>query len=292
MAVKSKLARVVRRIKDDAKAQKTPSTLLKSIIDAYCVSGCFDDYLWQNRQNVMKYFSNPGEDRSENFRASAAGECAQAQAYTVLVKKGLMEERRDVPRPAKTMRALYNGTFFHVRCHMMFDALDHDGVIETLYAEKRFINKELSLGGTVDRGIALTFNEERIEANLDFKSMASKYFNELYKPSAANMAQQHAYHLLGARGTLWMMLYENKDTHEMMVFDFPYSEIELHRLKRQYDLINAWVANVENKTMQTVTLPLITDWCNWCPFNADCLKDNPGRDDTPTEEQLHSNEVF
>ena len=127
-------------IKARDKAKRTPATMLQSYIEQYVQSGKFDKFIESHPELIAHYLNPKGnENRPGIWRASAAGKCLQAQCFGIVAKRlsALMDHEatdpayEDLPvevvespvkrKPMQNM-ALYNGTFAHIRWHMLFDA--------------------------------------------------------------------------------------------------------------------------------------------------------------------------
>ena len=288
----SALTPFIKQLKSETKAEKSPSATLKKIIDDYCTSGNFDSFLHKNKSNIEGYIADQGRPRSTRHRASQVGKCAQASAFALANK--LYREAQPIEalgtlqptqhsavrsiRPARQYRALYNGTFFHLRMHIMFDALHEQGIVRTLYAENLAYNEELSLSGTVDRVVEFDYLGKVYRGVIDYKSIKSRDFDHLIKPQTDHVWQQHAYDLLGlyeAHG--FIMLYENKDTHDLKVFDRPYDEILRYKIIRELKQIDEYAVQVINGVPieNRINLPLIVTWCRYCSFEMACKAQHP-----------------
>lgn len=269
------LSAFVKQIKDESKAEKSPSATLKKIIDDYCLSGEFDAYLDANKHNVARYISDNGKPRASRHRASQVGKCAQQNAFKLA---GAMPSAMRASRPATQARALQNGTFTHLRYAMLFDALHEQGIVRTRFAEHLWTNEKLSLSGTVDRVVEFSYQGALYVGVVDFKSIKSFYFEQLIKPQDDHVWQQHAYDLLAIyKADGWMMLYENKDTHEIKIYDSPYDEVLRHKIVRQLKDIEMYATQyiAEVPLNQRIDLPLNVDWCRYCVFEKECEQQHP-----------------
>lgn len=280
---KYSLAALVKEIKSDHKATKSASATLQQLIDDYLLSGEFDKYLHHHRHDLAKYIADPYETSEMLFRASQAGVCPQKQAYSALNKlmqrEGAADTGPEEDRPVTQVQALYNGTFTHLRWHLLFDALAEKGMIEVLASEELKISVVYNLSGHIDKQIRFEFGGANITSIIDFKSIKSFYFQQLVKAKDDHKAQQYAYRLLGFNADRWLMLYECKDTHIRKLYDLEYDEVELQRLKQMYASMNAWVDEAIRgiPLAQRVHLDLIQDWCKSCGFNELCLTEHPDR---------------
>ena len=283
----SGLAAIIGSIKADDKAKKSPSTYLRKVIDDYCVEEVFDPrrnrmttvfdlYISTHANDLKKYVDTAEDERKGRFRGSAAGKCPQQQAYDIVHREApTMLTPSAVNRPARQMRALYNGTFGHIRWHMMFDALHERGLVRTLFAEDHRLNAELSMSGTIDRMIEFEFEEETLRAIVDFKTMKARYFDQLTGPNEDHMLQHHSYDELDYKADFWIMLYENKDTHELKIYDTPYSEVAKRKLRNRYEVMPVWIEQFKRGDIQRINLPLVTNWCNYCPWQKQCAQEHP-----------------
>ena len=288
----SALTAFVKQLKDETKAEKSPSAMLKKMIDDYCLSGNFDAYLNKHKSKIESYIADQGLPRTSRHRASQVGKCAQASAFALANKQYRTAHPTEnlgteipVPystmrsiRPARQFRALYNGTFFHLRTHIMFDALHDNGTVRTLYAEHLAYNEEFSLSGTVDRVIEFDYLGETYRGVVDYKSIKSHDFDALIKPQTDHIWQQHAYDLLGlykAHG--YVMLYENKDTHDLKIFDRPYDEILRYKIIRELKQIEEYALQVVNGVPfeNRIDLSLVVTWCRYCPYEMACKLQHP-----------------
>lgn len=269
----SALNAFVKGIKDETKAEKSPSATLKKIIDDYCLSGKFDAFFVANKAKLLDYIADNGAKRGTKHRASQVGKCAQASAFKLAQ---VPETPIRATRPATQARALHNGTFVHLRYHVLFDALHAEGSVKTLYAENLAVNPDLSLSGTVDRVIEFDYLGATFRAVVDYKSIKAHYFDQLIKPQVDHTWQQHAYDLLGIyKADAWMMIYENKDNHELKIYDRPYDEMMLHRIVRNMLDIEKFALQYVSGSEITVDLPLTVDWCRYCPYESLCLHYHP-----------------
>jgi hypothetical protein len=264
------LKELVGEIKAEKKAERSPSETLKKIIDDYSLSGRFDRYVNAHKEELARYISDH-ESSPTLFRASAAGKCQQYQAF-----KAVDQPYTDtVNRPGRQMRALYNGTFGHLRWHFMFDALDEAGLVISEAAEESHVHPEISLSGSIDRRITFDYMGVPFKAVIDYKTIASRYWKMLVKPQWDHFMSQHAYDLLGFEGDAFMLLYENKDTQELKIYDNPYDEVTRRRLRTMYANMTKWVAQYKLDEQPRIVLPLIVRWCKWCEFQKACLQEHP-----------------
>lgn len=273
MPKKNALSQLVQTIKEEKKAERSISTTLRKIIDDYCVSGEFDGYL--QTQGHIDVPKNQGV-RLGRWRASAAGKCVQWQAFDAAAREKPGKIAAAVQRrTAKNQRALQNGTFGHLRWATLFDALHHKGVVRTICAEQTQYDKEWQLTGTADRVVDLFYLGDLCRVVIDFKTMNSRRFQHLAAPEVSDMLQQHAYHKFPEfKADFWVMMYENKDTHELKLFDAPYSDVAMARLRNNYRIADVWV-NAFLAEKKRERLPLIVDHCNYCPYEEACLVENP-----------------
>jgi len=278
----SPLAKFTASIKAVDKAKRNPAESLVAIIDAYTESGQFDTYITEHAADVVKYLK-PETKRAGRWRASAAGKCLQEQAFNVVDREKPGRFKRGpaiTPRRVETLRALANGTFTHIRWHMLFDALRANGEVETLFAEDLRYYEDGKLSGTVDRVIEFRFDGEIIRAVIDFKSMKTTYFDPLLEPADDHEMQQMAYSLFKYDASWWMMLYECKNTHKLKVYARKYDELKIGKVYDNLRKLNNWVDLVVVGAIndQLPRLPLITTWCRYCQWNAPCKALNPERD--------------
>jgi hypothetical protein len=270
----------ISNIKAKDKAERSPSETLKAIVESYTGSEEFDEYMLVNSWRIPQYIK-ASEGVKTRYRGSAAGKCAQQQAFNVLLHEmpeaaipdhsnDVLVGMEDIVRPARQMRALHNGTFGHARWHLVFDGLHERGEVETLCKEVRNISYTSDLSGSLDRMIAFKFEGERFTAVIDFKTIKSAYWMPLREPQADHARQHHAYRILGFEADAWMMLYENKDTHELKLYNREYDDEITKELLTNYALMNKWVDEIESNEPLTVTLPLETTWCGFCKFRVPC----------------------
>lgn len=278
----SPLARFVTSIKSTDKSLRNPAERLLAIIDAYTLTGEFDKYITQHADDVARYLK-PDTVRPGRWRASAAGKCLQDQAFTTAAREApgrFKSGPATTARKPQTLRALANGTFTHVRWHLMFDALAEIGTVTTLFAEDLRYDKITQLSGTVDRVIEFEFDGVMVRAVLDFKSMKNTYFDPLLEPKADHELQQMAYRLLGYDADYHMMLYECKNTHKLKIYARTYDPEKVQQIAVNARKLNNWIdlVNVGAIDDQLPRLPLITEWCRYCPWAVPCKKLNPDRD--------------
>lgn len=263
----------ISNIKARDKAERSPSETLKALVESYTGSDEFDKYMLANSWRIPQYIK-ASEGVKTRYRGSAAGKCVQQQAFNVLMhetpESSILVGTEGFVRPARQMRALHNGTFGHARWHLVFDGLHERGEVETLCNEVRNVSSTLNLSGSLDRMIAFPFEGERFTAVIDFKTMKSGYWMPLREPQADHARQHHAYRILGWKANAWMMLYENKDTHELKIYDREYDDVITKELLNNYAIMETWVGEVENNAPLTVTLPLETTWCGFCNFRKPC----------------------
>lgn len=268
---------LVAEIKAETKAEASASATLKKIIDDYLLTDKFRDYLGDHRDDAPKYLPERG-DPLGRFRASSAGKCLQAQCFKAAKKAGLEFPVDVVTRPARNARALLNGTFSHVRWHMIFDALHEQGLVETLAYEVRAYNEQLQLTGAFDRLVRFTFNLSPIKMLLDFKTIKSYSFTNLTGAQPDHAAQQHAYELLNGYGAdVWGMAYEDKDNQDIKIYDYTYDHEIFDTLRKRYALGNKWLDEAQSKNMVInldTILPLQKDWCGWCEYQTICKEVN------------------
>ena len=137
-------------MKGDNLSKESPANTLKKAIDDYCKSGKFDEYMKLHSTRLAFFARDQEKNRRGTFRASGAGRCPQEQAFSAIEKHYPNSLVKDVVvRPPHNSRALHNGTFMHLRYHMLFDALHDAGIVETLYSEELRFNRELDLSGTI-----------------------------------------------------------------------------------------------------------------------------------------------
>lgn len=286
----SPLAQVVAAIKEEAKAATSPSATLLKIINDFCLETVwderrnrfttkFDHYLSNHASDLAKYIDTDNTVRKGRWRASAAGKCLQQQAFEVVQRENpnLFIKPKEPPRPARQMRALFNGTFGHIRWHILFDALHEEGKVRTISSEERRFTDKIpgGLSGTQDILVEFEFENEMLRALIDFKTIRSRYFKALVGPQEDHMMQHEGYDELGYDADFWMMLYEDKDTHELKIYDTGYSDIAKRKLRKNYELANIWVDQYAAGTTPRVELPLIVTWCRYCPWQQLCLVEHP-----------------
>lgn len=258
-------------------AKESAANTLKKIVDDYIKLGEFDKYVQKHADRLAWYVRDQEAERRGTFRASGAGRCPQDQAFAAIDKLLPGTLVKDViVRPPHNARALHNGTFMHLRYHLLFDALHEIGIVRTLYAEELRYNREHDVSGTVDRVVSFEFGGKTITAVLDYKSMKAKYYADLVGPKQDHAMQQHAYRLFGYDADRWIMLYENKDTHEIKMYDRPYDMATMEQLKANYATLAQFVESYVTET-EVPKLPLITQWCNWCEWQGECARLNPER---------------
>lgn len=141
------------------------------------------------------------------------------------------------------------------------------------------IDKERKLSGTVDRVIQYEFEGKQITVVLDFKSMKDSYWNPLLQPTAENELQQCAYDILGYKADFFGLLYENKDNHRLKIYIREYNGEKVSEVYDNLRKLNNWTDLVLAGAIddQLPPLPLITTWCQFCPWTEACKKLNPGR---------------
>lgn len=143
-------------IKANDKAKISPAKALEKIIDDYCMTKAFDTYIQNHADDVARYLKPDHSTRPGVWRASAAGKCMQEQAFNkVAWWAGRFEVSPARERKPENMRALSNGTFGHVRWHLLFDALHELALVRTLHAEELRYYAPAMLSGTVDRVIEI-----------------------------------------------------------------------------------------------------------------------------------------
>jgi hypothetical protein len=267
----SALSAFVKSIKSETKAERSPSATLAKIIEDYCASDRFDRFLDTMKSSLPEYISEHQTPRL--FTASAAGKCQQQQVF----KAVRMPKTDKQNRPPRQFRALYNGTFSHLRWHIMFDALHYDGTVVTFEKEHRRFNDGLNLSGAIDRLIQFDYMGKPFKSVIDFKTIKSSDFVALRKPQWDHYLSQHAYSLLGYDSNGGMVLYENKDTQEIKVFDFPYDEVTTQRLRSMYANMERWVLQHRSEVPMNARelLPLIVKWCRYCEWQKACLVAHP-----------------
>lgn len=287
MAVrKGPLAGLVKTIKAEHKAEASPSSALQKLVDDYCKSEAFDDYLAGNADDLTNYVDDRTRDRLR-FRASAAGKCQQQQAFTILAREAVPAGiiiKKLIERPARQYRALYNGTFMHLRYHIMFDALHEAGIVTTYAKEQYLADIKSDSDGTIDRLIGFPYLGEEFIAILDFKSLKHEYFEKLFQPQSDHRVQHHAYKELHYEVYVkpkkingWMMLYEDKNDHSLKIYDQPYDEIVTHRIRKMRTQIPEWVEEVKAgvPVEDRIKLPLTVTWCRYCEFQDACIVERP-----------------
>lgn len=283
-SVLSPLARFTASIKATDKSNRNPAEKLLQIINDYTQTEQFDAYITRHAADVVRYLK-PDIVRPGRWRASSAGSCLQEQAFRTVAreKAGRFSAGPAITqRKSETMRALANGTFMHIRWHLLFDALGELGYVETLFAEDLRYDKQTQLSGTVDRVIEFEFEGKPLRAIIDFKSMKSTYFDPLLEPTPSHEMQQMAYDLFGYDADCWMMLYECKNTHKLKIYARRYNPAQVQHVVDNLRKLNNWVdlVNVGAIDDQLPHLPLITDWCRYCHWSVPCKKLNPDRDGT------------
>jgi hypothetical protein len=255
----------------------TISEYVEKLLEDVAQSGDeFDAYLKANAAKLPGYFAPDNVERSVLFRASSAGTCWQAQVY----KAAGVPESNVVKRPGKQLRALHNGTFTHARYHMYFEFLQSKGLLKIIAAEEMRENAEFQLSGTVDCVIEIKWLEKTLRFVVDFKSIKAKYFQELLwspqgpgGPKKEHEAQQAKYDILGWGADGWMMIYEEKDSHEVKVFAKAYNQGLITKIKGEHAAAIAWVAAREGKLPLP---PIVLDrkWCSYCEWKKTCTKEN------------------
>lgn len=311
MAAKpSPLKRFVDDIKNADKASRTISNFLKSLIEEHSASESFDRYIDRHAKDARQYLERFNErPRMGMFRASSAGKCLQQQAFKAIVASvnaivivdtppqmttvdeklvfigGEYNEvdvaRSETSRKGRQYRALFNGTFAHVRWHMFFDYLDAQNIIKTIFKEELRYNEEFLVSGTCDRVIEFEFQKINYRAVVDFKTMKKEYFEKLVEPEEQHRDQQHVYDMMEYGADVWVMLYENKNDQDVKVYDKKYDPDTLMQLKSDYKKMRRWVEDVKAKRVPE-TLPIETSYCNFCEFNSLCKKINKNRQKTTT----------
>jgi hypothetical protein len=272
----SALSKFVGAVKGKTKAETSISKFLQHIIEEYTSSGGFDAYLDKHYEDAAKYLRpTHAGPRKGIFRASSAGKCMQAQVFGIV-----KEPQTDiVSRPPRQTRALWNGTFAHIRWHMLFDALNEKGVVKTLACEEQRYVQAQELSGSIDRLIQFVFNGKTVTACVDYKTIKRQYYDALYGPKEDNAWQQYAYNLMEWGADVWVMIYENKDSHDLKVYDREYDADKIEELKEKYRLGIQWVKSYKKKSKEELPkLPLITEWCNWCEWQKRCLELNPDKE--------------
>jgi hypothetical protein len=268
-----KLADFAKEFKRQDRAQEDVSAYLSKTIDDYMADpDRLDDYVADHLDKVKLYFTKPDGITRQPYRASAAGKCLQQQAF----KARDWPETNVVNRKSAQQRALSAGTFIGVRWHMVFDALHDLGLVETIAAEVRFANPALQLSGSPDRIIRVPILD-REPIILDFKTIKARYWEQLLGPQQAYIDQVHAYKLLMTglseytQPTRYCILYENKNTHELKIYDRPFESATLEHLRENYTALENWDGKDDS-------LSLNTDWCMFCPWQKAC-KEIHGRKD-------------
>ena len=251
---------------------------------------------------------SPGR-RPVRWRASSAGKCPQQQAYYALFEEvadgGVRDPEADwvldfdfkvveAPMAPTGRRALYNGTFMHLRYHLMFDDLHERELVETVMAERLHINYSLDVSGTVDRIVRFSWDDKPLTILLDFKSIRSDFYADLGGVAMADHAKQlSTYFALDFPCDWGMLLYENKDSHAIKIIDVPKNEIMLQWLKDQWKLMTRWVEQMHQgvKHGERVKVPIIETECSRCPFERMCRVEHPERE-AAIKEGLPGKDVF
>jgi hypothetical protein len=305
---KSALGKALSDFKADERSSVTAAGTLTKIVNDYCREGSFSEYVEKHRMDAGNYLPE-SQKRTTRWRASSAGKCPQQQSYETLfniVAGSPSEVERAIPQWAEFVkpiivppmqpnlrRALYNGTFNHVRYHMMFDHLHELGRVRTISAEEMHINEELSVSGTIDRLVEFDFDGQVVRPIVDFKTMNDNYFKELVRALPAHERQVTSYFLLEFECDWGMLLYENKNSQAISIQDVPWSDIAIQTLKDEYKLMNTWVDQMLQGATHSerVNVPINTAWCKQCPYNTMCLVEHPERE-AAIRESLPGDGVF
>jgi hypothetical protein len=257
-----KLSDFAKEFRREDKSKTDISAYLAKVVDDYMADvDRFDDYVATHRHRVAELFQKADPATKQPYRASAAGKCLQQQAF----KARDIPETDAITRKVAAQRALSTGTFIGVRWHLVFDALHELGLVETVAAEKLFSDPKLYLSGSPDRIIRVPIFDGNII--LDFKTIKARYWEQLLGAQEAYIAQVHAYKLLVEPtpydADRWCILYENKNTHELKIYDQAFDPVRLSNLTSGYWDLADWDG-------YSPTLDLNTEWCMYCPWQKAC----------------------
>lgn len=192
-------------------------------------------------------------DRTRSFSASGAGGCLRARIFAWL------------DAPAKkhsedTMAIFLNGHWVHMRHQVVGLSAGY-----LIAAEVPVYREDLNLVGTMD---ALAVDDVPVE----YKSINQNGFMQVrqFGPRSDHVMQVHAYMLAGDYAGA-RVVYENKNTNDLLEFYVERDEEIIGKVYRELDSLN-------KATLGKYLLPML-DECTrkegayrWCPFASQCPK--------------------
>jgi len=209
------------------------------------------------QQVTVAMLSIPERDRTKSWGASGAGKCLRQRQFSWI---GLPQQ----PPDEHSLNIFLNGTWLHMRHQAVGMAA---GYLDDL--EVPLENKQYNLRGTMDA-------IDSTGIPVEYKSINQNGFAGVraYGVRADHNQQLHSYFLAGGF-TQGRVLYENKNTNDILEFHVTADTEVLYKVRDDLDTLNL-------ATHNQYLLPML-DECTrkegayrWCPYASQCL--TAGRD--------------
>ena len=199
--------------------------------------------------------SRPDRDRRGSWSASDSGACLRKRQFTYLG----MDKRELTP---EAMNIFANGDYVHIR-HQAFGLAGRfiDKVEVPVHIDK------IKFRGTAD---AISSAGE----GLEFKSINDRGFSGIksFGASPKHLLQIAAYEMCLNLGT-WRIIYENKNTNEML-------EIVVNDFTESLKTVVTEITTLNGFTEKNKLVPMLRSCLNqtgfdytYCPYNRNCKED-------------------
>lgn len=210
------------------------------------------------------------------------GECAR---YWYLAFEGNTFENNDTPYGVANMTS---GTMSHDRIQQAM--LDSGVAIEYLdddnnpTSEFKVVSNDPPIFGWGDA--MLNWEGEEIVGEIKtMKSDTFEYYKALGRPKAAHLMQTLIYMkvLAKAKGVI---IYENKDTHDLLAFPIEVTEAYKQWINNTFDWLRIVRKAWKDKTIPQKNYRSNSRICKGCPLKAACAVAEPGVVKIPSLEAL------
>jgi CRISPR/Cas system-associated exonuclease Cas4 (RecB family) len=204
----------------------------------------------------------------KGFHASETNECPR---YLVYMFRGVWQPSHD---NARLQRIFDNGHGMHKR---MGDVFERMGIVKGLeipvntvikWTDKKGVEWDIPIESTCD-GI-INWGEDAI---IEFKSIGDAGFvqRRIFKKAKPDHIRQVQIYMKATNLKKAYILYENKNTQAILIFEIDYDEEFIDKLFKKYGKI--YKAFKDGKLPERYSSPS-SEKCKYCNLKKDCWADN------------------
>ena len=215
------LARLVRHI------QSAPEDPFTPLIDEYMIKRARKG---TKRSKVLVDLT-PRHRPGKRLSPSVIGGCERAASFSFV---GIRGAKKIDP---KTELIFDNGDWVHRKFQAMFEDMERvlgRDRIRVLGIEERIMYPELYITGYLDIAVKIKVNGKWVKVVIDIKSINARGFAQLeasHEPVESHTRQVTTYGVARGKFDYLCVMYENKDTNELLPLMFKYDPIVWEQVK-------------------------------------------------------------